>query len=65
MSTPRVFVFNNQPMMRITPSKRLFNSTTIYEVVNRGDCFVLNLQTGVFGIIKGSDYREATKNVRN
>ena len=65
MSAPRVFVFKGQPLMRITPSKRLFNSTTIYEVINRGDIFALNLQTGVFSIIKGSDYREATNGQRS
>jgi hypothetical protein len=42
--------------MRITPAKRLFNSTMIHEVVTRGDFFAVNLQTGVFTVLpQGAD----------
>lgn len=40
--------------MRILPGKRLFNSSLIWEVVNRGDIFAVNLQTQIFTIFPGS-----------
>lgn len=49
----RTFVFNNTPFMRVTPSKQLFHSTTIYEVITRGDFFAVDLSTGVLTILKG------------
>lgn len=56
----RTFVFNNEPYMRVTPSKQLFHSTTIYEVVTRGDFFAVNLSTGILTILKGgSDEQSA------
>jgi hypothetical protein len=52
----RIFVYKNDPYMRITPAKRLFNSTMIHEVVTRGDFFAVNLQTGVFTVLpQGAD----------
>lgn len=47
------FVFNNEPYMRVTPSKQLFHSTTVYEVITRGDFFAVNLATGILTILKG------------
>jgi hypothetical protein len=52
----RIFVHNGNPYMRITPCKRLFNSTTIHQVVTRGDFFAVNLQTGIFTVLpQGAD----------
>lgn len=45
------FTHNNQLHLKITPAKKLFNSTLIHEVVNRGDVFALNLSTGIFTIL--------------
>lgn len=45
------FTHNNQLHLKITPAKKLFNSTLIHEVVNRGDVFALNLETGIFTIL--------------
>ena len=39
------------PYIKIVPSKRLFNSTMIHEVVTRGDFFALNLLTNVFTVL--------------
>ena len=50
---PRTFVFNNTPFMRVTPSKALFHSTTVYEVITRGDFFAVDLTTGTLTILKG------------
>lgn len=49
----RIFSFEGTPFMRVIPSKTLFRSTTIHEVVNRGDFFAVNLQTGVLTVLKG------------
>lgn len=46
-----VFIHNDIPHLKIIPSKRLFNSTMVYETINRGDFFALNLHTGVFTIL--------------
>lgn len=45
------FTHNDQLHLKITPAKKLFNSTLIHEVVNRGDVFALNLSTGIFTIL--------------
>lgn len=47
----KTFIYNDQLHTRIIPSKRLFNSTMIHEVVNRGDIFALNIETSQFTII--------------
>ena len=50
------FTHNDQLHLKITPSKKLFNSTLIHEVVNRGDVFALNLSTGTFTILSRHQY---------
>lgn len=47
----KIFMFDGVPWMRIVPAKRLFNSTMIHEVVNRGDMFAVSLLTGVFTVL--------------
>lgn len=39
---------------RIVPGKKLFNSTMVHSVVNRGDIFALRLEDSVFTIIPGT-----------
>lgn len=53
------FTHNNQLHLKITPAKKLFNSTLIHEVVNRGDVFALNLSTGIFTILPRHYYAGA------
>ena len=50
------FIHNDQLHLKITPAKKLFNSTLIHEVVNRGDVFALNLSTGIFTILPRHQY---------
>lgn len=50
--------------MRIIPSKALFHSTTVHEVVNRGDFFAVNLVTNIFTVLpkdSDKDVTDATK----
>lgn len=49
----KCFYYKDRLYTRILPSKRLFNSTTIYEVVNRGDVFALCLEDMRFTVIPG------------
>lgn len=48
------FYYKNQLYIRVIPSKRLFNSTMVHEVVNRGDCFGLRVEDQQLCIIPGS-----------
>lgn len=48
-----IFKYKDRIFLRVLPSKRLFNSTTIWEVVNRGDIFAVDLETFVFTVVPG------------
>ena len=50
-----LFKYREFIWMRITPGKRLFHSTTIHEVINRGDIFAVRLNDGLFSVITGTD----------
>ena len=64
--TLHTFNHNNITYVKIIPSKKLFNSTMIHEVVTRGDIFALNLETGEFTILPGykKQAEEARKKLR-
>jgi len=49
----RFFLYRNRTFMRMAPAKTLFHSTTVHEIVNRGDVFAVNTVTGVFTVIPG------------
>lgn len=52
----RLFCYKGIPFMRVTPVKALFRSTTVHAVINRGDFFAVNLQTGMLTILpNGAD----------
>jgi len=51
-----VFMYDGIPYIKIIPSKRLFNSTMVHEVITRGDIFCLNLLTNIFTVLpQGAD----------
>lgn len=51
-----VFVYADTPYMRVTPVKKLFNSTMVHEVITRGDFFAVNLQNNNLTILpNGAD----------
>ena len=62
MSKSNVFIYNNEPYMKIIPTKRLFNSTTIHEVVTRGDFFAVNLATNIFTVLPAGADSESSRN---
>ena len=47
------FIYNGVYYLRVIPGKRLHQSTLIWEVVNRGDVFALNMETGVLTVVPG------------
>lgn len=47
------FYYKNELYIRVIPSKRLFNSTMVHEVVNRGDAFALRVSDQQLTIIPG------------
>lgn len=49
----KAFYYKDQLYIRLIPAKRLFNSTTIHEVVNRGDIFAMNVATQEFTVVPG------------
>jgi hypothetical protein len=60
MSNHSITVFihaiDGLPYIRVIPSKRLFNSTMVHEVVNRGDFFALCLTNSILTILpQGAD----------
>lgn len=52
--TLKAFELDGVVYVRIVPGKKLFNSTMVHSVVNRGDIFALRLEDSVFTIIPGN-----------
>lgn len=50
----KAFELDGVIYVRIVPGKKLFNSTMVHSVVNRGDIFALRLEDSVFTIIPGT-----------
>ncbi len=44
---------------QVTPAKTLFHSTMIHEVVNRGDCFMVEVRSGKLTVLSGELVRKA------
>jgi hypothetical protein len=55
------FYYNNQLYIRVIPSKKLFNSTMVHEVVNRGDVFALHVESQQLTIVPGKSEVTHTK----
>ena len=45
--------YDDRKYMKIIPSKRLFNSTMIHEVVTRGDFFAVDMDSKQFTVLGG------------
>ncbi len=50
----KTFLYNNELYIRCIPSKALFRSSMVHEVVNRGDIFALRVRDQVLTIIPGT-----------
>lgn len=42
-------------LMRVKPTQFLLNSTLVADVLNRGDAFVINVETGTLYIMQGDE----------
>lgn len=49
-----VFMYLEKPYIKVVPVKRLFNSTMVHEVVNRGDFFAVCLLDNSLTILPGN-----------
>lgn len=54
----KAFICNNELYIRCIPSKNLFRSTMVHEVVNRGDIFALRVSDQTLTIIPGTSVVE-------
>lgn len=46
-------LYNGDWYLRVIPGKKLFNSTLIHEVVNRGDVFAMRIRDQLLTILPG------------
>lgn len=51
--TLKVFELDGVLYLRVIPGKKLFQSTMVHEVVNRGDIFAVRLEDSVLTIVPG------------
>lgn len=50
----KTFIYNNELYIRTIPGKRLFQSSMVHEVVNRGDIFAVRVSDSILTIIPGN-----------
>jgi uncharacterized protein with WD repeat len=50
----KAFYFENELYIRLIPAKRLFNSTMVHDVVNRGSIFAMRVSDQQFTVIPGT-----------
>ena len=48
------FSYKGKILMRVKPVQFLLNSTLVTDVINRGDCFVVDMETGNLYVTDGS-----------
>jgi len=49
----KCFLYNDELYIRAVPGKKLFHSTMVHEVVNRGDIFAIRCKDQMLTIIPG------------
>lgn len=52
--TLKTFLYKDELYIRLIPSKRMFQSSLIHEVVNRGDIFAMRVSDQQFTVIPGT-----------
>ena len=52
--TIKAFIYQEEIYIRVIPSKALFKSTMVHEVVNRGDVFAMGVSDQSLTIIPGT-----------
>jgi len=56
MTQLNTFTYNGQLYIRLVPGKRMFQSTMVHEVVNRGDIFAMRVSDQQFTVIPGGAF---------
>jgi hypothetical protein len=51
--TLKTFIYRDELYIRLVPSKRMFQSSLVHEVVNRGDVFAMRVRDQQFTVIPG------------
>lgn len=54
ITTLKAFELDGTLYLRVIPGKKLFQSTMVHDVVNRGDIFAVRLEDSVLTIIPGT-----------
>lgn len=54
VSTLKAFTLNGEYYIRVVPSKSLFRSNLVHQVVNRGDVFAIRVRDSLLTIIPGT-----------
>jgi hypothetical protein len=49
----KVFIYKNDYYVRVVPGKKLFLSSMVHNVVNRGDIFAIRVRDSLLTIIPG------------
>lgn len=49
----KAFTYNGELYIRVIPGKKLFNSTMVHEVVNRGDIFAMRVSDQQLTVVPG------------
>ena len=50
----KAFLFKDELYIKVIPGKRLFQSTMVHEVINRGDIFAVRLRDAALTILDGN-----------
>lgn len=50
----KAFYYKDKLYIRAIPSKQMFHSTMVHEVVNRGDVFAMRVEDQVMTVVPGS-----------
>ena len=53
MKQLNAFYYKDELYIRLIPSKSMFNSTLVHEVVNRGDVFAMRVSNQQFTVVPG------------
>lgn len=63
MSTPKpyLFFYRDELYLKVTPCKSLFRSTTIWEIVNRGDILAIRMSDSVLTVVPGNEAKYADR----
>lgn len=54
VKTKTGFIYQGDLYIRVIPGKKLFRSTMVHEVVNRGDIFAMRMKDQMLTIVSGN-----------